>query len=87
MATNETPPTLDQLRTRQTQLVLGLAQETSSARLAAMSDELEELLNVIQKREAEEQGSQVPQREDGIVVEPGADLDRDLQGKVGDDGR
>ena len=93
MASNEKHPDLDQLRARQTELVLGLARESSSARLAAMSDELEELLNLIQAREAEarqqapareEQRSEVPQREDGVVIEPDADLDRDLRRNLGD---
>lgn len=72
-------PSLAQLRTRQTELVAALAVETSSARLAELSRELEEVANRLQGRRQQAQDeSGVRQGEDGVIVEPGSALDADL---------
>ena len=73
-------PTLAQLRTRQTELVAALAVETSTARLAALSAELESVANRLQDhgRQAPQEPG-VEQREDGVVIEPGSELDRELR--------
>ena len=47
---NGPEPSLEQMRRRQTELVASLAVETSTARLAALSQELETLLERIQQR-------------------------------------
>ena len=47
-------PSIAQLRARQTELVLALANETRSDRLQQYSDELEFLVNHIQEREEAE---------------------------------
>ncbi|WAP51619.1 hypothetical protein OL239_17910 [Arthrobacter sp. ATA002] len=49
MDNSETAPSLAQLRSRQTDLVAALAVETSSSRLAALSTELEAVLEKIQQ--------------------------------------
>lgn len=49
MENNGSSPSLAQLRNRQTELVAALAVETSSARLAALSAELETVLEQIQR--------------------------------------
>ncbi|MCC3280348.1 hypothetical protein LJ754_14450 [Arthrobacter sp. zg-Y40] len=54
MDNNGSQPTLTQLRNRQTELVLALANETRSDRLQQYSDELEFLVKHIQEREEAE---------------------------------
>lgn len=54
MDNNGSQPTLSQLRNRQTELVLALANETRSDRLQQYSDELEFLVKHIQEREEAE---------------------------------
>ncbi|WP_146364073.1 hypothetical protein [Arthrobacter yangruifuii] len=54
MDTNESLPTIAQLRARQTDLVLALATESRSDRLQQYSDELEFLVKHISEREAAE---------------------------------
>lgn len=54
MDNNGSQPTLSQLRNRQTELVLALANETRSDRLQQYSDELEFLVKYIQEREETE---------------------------------
>ncbi|MCC9175746.1 hypothetical protein [Arthrobacter sp. zg-Y179] len=98
MDTNESQPTIAQLRARQTDLVLALATESRSDRLQQYSDELEFLVKYIQEREEAEaaashpasastpspagdtapQADGVEQREDGVVIEPGSDLEADV---------
>ena len=94
MDTNGSQPTLAQLRNRQTELVLALANETRTDRLQQYSDELELLVKHIQEREEAEtagtsapsaapdrekaQGAGVEQREDGVVIEPGSGLETDV---------
>ncbi|MCC3292251.1 hypothetical protein [Arthrobacter sp. zg-Y1110] len=99
MDTNESQPTIAQLRARQTDLVLALATESRSDRLQQYSDELEFLVKYIKEREeAEAAASDAPasgttpspagdpapradgveQREDGVVIEPGSDLEADV---------
>ncbi|MCC3273638.1 hypothetical protein MUK71_01955 [Arthrobacter zhangbolii] len=94
MDNNGSQPTLAQLRNRQTELVLALANETRTDRLQQYSDELEFLVKHIQEREEAEaagapapsagpdreqaQGAGVEQREDGVVIEPGSDLEADV---------
>lgn len=51
MDTNASQPSISQLRARQTELVLALANETRTDRLQQYSDELEFLVNHIQERE------------------------------------
>ena len=72
-------PTLAQLRARQTELVAALAVETSTARLAELSTELETVANRLQgygQQAPQEPG--VQQREDGVVIEPGSALEAEL---------
>ncbi|MCQ1951250.1 hypothetical protein NNX28_15125 [Arthrobacter sp. zg-Y859] len=97
MDTNESQPTIAQLRARQTDLVLALATESRSDRLQQYSDELEFLVKYIKEREEAEaaaaseaaaapspagdtapQADGVEQREDGVVIEPGSDLEADV---------
>ncbi|MCC9205961.1 hypothetical protein [Arthrobacter sp. zg-Y769] len=104
MDTNESQPTIAQLRARQTDLVLALATESRSDRLQQYSDELEYLVKYINEREEAEaaaaseaaaapaapqagtpqagdtvpQADGVEQREDGVVIEPGSDLEADV---------
>ncbi|MCQ1954585.1 MULTISPECIES: hypothetical protein [Arthrobacter] len=97
MDTNESQPTIAQLRARQTDLVLALATESRSDRLQQYSDELEFLVKYIKEREEAEtaaaseaaaapspagdtapQTDGVEQREDGVVIEPGSDLEADV---------
>ena len=54
MDNNGSQPTLAQLRNRQTELVLALANETRSDRLQQYSDELEFLVKHLQEREEAE---------------------------------
>ena len=49
METNGSLPSLDQLRHRQTELVAALSVETSTSSLAALSTELESVLEQIQQ--------------------------------------
>lgn len=49
MENNENVPSLAQLRNRQTELVAALAVETGTSRLAALSAELETVLEHIQQ--------------------------------------
>lgn len=49
METNGSLPPLDQLRHRQTELVAALSVETSTSSLAALSTELEAVLEQIQQ--------------------------------------
>ncbi|UWX97472.1 hypothetical protein N2K95_01905 [Arthrobacter zhaoxinii] len=97
MDTNESQPTIAQLRARQTDLVMALATESRSDRLQQYSDELEFLVKYINEREKAEaaaasetaaapspaadtapQADGVEQREDGVVIEPGSDLEADV---------
>ncbi|MCQ2002108.1 hypothetical protein [Arthrobacter zhaoxinii] len=97
MDTNESQPTIAQLRARQTDLVMALATESRSDRLQQYSDELEFLVKHINEREKAEaaaasetaaapspaadtahQADGVEQREDGVVIEPGSDLEADV---------
>ena len=95
MDTTGSQPSLSQLRARQTELVLALANETRSDRLQQYSDELEFLVKHISEREEAEstaaspavgapaadrapQGAGVEQREDGVVIEPGSELESDV---------
>ena len=54
MDTNETQPSIAQMRARQTELVLALATESRSDRLQQYSDELEFLVKHIKEREESE---------------------------------
>lgn len=54
MDTNETQPSIAQLRARQTDLVLALATESRTDRLQQYSDELEFLVKHIKEREEAE---------------------------------
>ncbi|MCC9146732.1 MULTISPECIES: hypothetical protein [unclassified Arthrobacter] len=102
MDTNESQPTIAQLRARQTDLVMALATESRTDRLQQYSDELEYLVKYIKEREEAEaaaaaaapasaaapspspsgdtapQADGVEQREDGVVIEPGSDLEADV---------
>ncbi len=92
MDTNASQPSISQLRARQTELVLALANETRTDRLQQYSDELEFLVNHIQEREdadaagndtpsktpEQAQGAGVGQREDGVVIEPDTELADDV---------
>lgn len=79
MENNGSAPSLAQLRSRQTELVAALAVETSSSRLAELSTELETVANLLQGRSRQAPAeSGVQQREDGVVIEPGSELEADL---------
>ncbi|MCC9198571.1 hypothetical protein QNO08_02095 [Arthrobacter sp. zg-Y820] len=51
MENHDSAPLLAQLRNRQTELVAALAVETSTSRLAALSTELESVLEQIQQHD------------------------------------
>ncbi|MDN3481813.1 hypothetical protein QMA10_07735 [Arthrobacter sp. APC 3897] len=53
METNGSLPSLDELRHRQTELVTALSVETSAHSLAALSAELETVLEQIQQHEGQ----------------------------------
>ncbi|MCC3276349.1 hypothetical protein LJ753_10750 [Arthrobacter sp. zg-Y20] len=74
MDNNGSQPTLTQLRNRQTELVLALANETRSDRLQQYSDELEFLVKHIQEREeAEAAGTATAPQQTAPAEERAAD--------------
>ena len=80
MDNNGSHPTLSQLRNRQTELVLALANETRSDRLQQYSDELEFLVKHIQEREEAEAAGTAAQAAAPAGNAPAAKTSEEAQG-------